>query len=595
MAETIISQLDRAFANPLETNRQVNFISDRDAISALKRWEGMQVYVKSELTTYELRGGILNEHWTDISGIDSANYLPTGGYAGTAQDIVDSIELTTSGIEIISVTHIINLDYYVVANPYKINSEYYSASPTTVTLTTGDATDARIDVIYADINGVIGVLEGTPAPSPIKPIVDPNTQRELTFRTVPALATVDPMVTNELVFDENVGTVGGEFDVDGWNLTALDFNNTAVAFSGSKSIYFDGVDPYFNVDFKNDVNIAVSGLSSFYFRVYVTEVLDRNASFFFHCLDTSFVATGSSRTVKDGLFGFDRNVLNTWQLISIPIAFFNLPVAEIKGIRFMVSSIKKPKMYIDTMAFQFNVAQPAPLVNPLRFTQLTDTPNTYTGQAGKVATVNATETGLEFNTPIGTGDMLKSIYDPTNINSDAFATDNFKNATVAKTTPIDADNLTLWDSVSSSFKKVTWANIKATLKTYFDTLYATVAMAKTEYMLYACSDEITDLVLGDAISIRMPYAMTLSEVRISLNEAPTITKFIADVKEGGVSIFSTLPSIDTTELTSVTASVPAVISDTALADNALLVVSVTQLGSGDIGKGFKILFIGQRS
>jgi len=40
-----------------------------------------------------------------------------------------------------------------------------------------------------------------------------------------------------------------------------------------------------------------------------------------------------------------------------------------------------------------------------------------------------------------------------------------------KTTPIDADNITLWDSISSSFKKVTWANIKATLKTYFDGLY----------------------------------------------------------------------------------------------------------------------------
>src|SRR3972149_5085249 len=132
MAETIISQLDRAFANPLETNRQVNFISDRDAISALTRWEGMQVYVKSELTTFELRGGILNEHWIDISGVDSANYTPTGGYTGTAQDIVDSIETVTSGIEIISITHIANLDYYVIADPYKINSEYYSAAPTTV-------------------------------------------------------------------------------------------------------------------------------------------------------------------------------------------------------------------------------------------------------------------------------------------------------------------------------------------------------------------------------------------------------------------------------------------------------------------------------
>jgi len=42
----------------------------------------------------------------------------------------------------------------------------------------------------------------------------------------------------------------------------------------------------------------------------------------------------------------------------------------------------------------------------------------------------------------------------------------------AKTTPVDADTVPLIDSEASNvLKKVTWANIKATLKTYFDTVY----------------------------------------------------------------------------------------------------------------------------
>ncbi len=42
----------------------------------------------------------------------------------------------------------------------------------------------------------------------------------------------------------------------------------------------------------------------------------------------------------------------------------------------------------------------------------------------------------------------------------------------AKTTPVDADTMPLIDSAASNvLKKVTWANIKATLKSYFDTLY----------------------------------------------------------------------------------------------------------------------------
>jgi uncharacterized protein (TIGR02145 family) len=46
--------------------------------------------------------------------------------------------------------------------------------------------------------------------------------------------------------------------------------------------------------------------------------------------------------------------------------------------------------------------------------------------------------------------------------------------TTEKPTPVDADEFGIWGSVSSALRKVTWANIKATLKTYFDTLYVSV-------------------------------------------------------------------------------------------------------------------------
>ncbi|MFA5636008.1 MAG: hypothetical protein WC977_08880, partial [Anaerovoracaceae bacterium] len=48
------------------------------------------------------------------------------------------------------------------------------------------------------------------------------------------------------------------------------------------------------------------------------------------------------------------------------------------------------------------------------------------------------------------------------------------NGATAKTTPVDTDSIGLSDSAAGNIlKKVTWANIKATLKSYFDAIYST--------------------------------------------------------------------------------------------------------------------------
>lgn len=56
--------------------------------------------------------------------------------------------------------------------------------------------------------------------------------------------------------------------------------------------------------------------------------------------------------------------------------------------------------------------------------------------------------------------------------------DNHTGPSAAKATPVDADNAVLLDSAASGIaKKLSWANIKATLKTYFDTLYQAVLVS----------------------------------------------------------------------------------------------------------------------
>lgn len=135
------------------------------------------------------------------------------------------------------------------------------------------------------------------------------------------------------------------------------------------------------------------------------------------------------------------------------------------------------------------------------------------------------------------------------------------------------------------------------MKTYIADFFKTtsnVDLAKIE-LAYACSDETSNLTVGNLISFRMPFGFILSEIRASVNDAPTVSSLIVDIKEGGVSIFSTLLSIDTTELTSVTATNPAVISDVNLSDDSLITISTTQIGSGNTGKGLKIVFKGKKA
>jgi hypothetical protein len=111
----------------------------------------------------------------------------------------------------------------------------------------------------------------------------------------------------------------------------------------------------------------------------------------------------------------------------------------------------------------------------------------------------------------------------------------------------------------------------------------------------AASDETTALTAGTAkVTFRMPHAMTLTAVRASLTTAQASGSiFTVDINEGGTSILSTKLTIDNTEKTSTTAATPAVISDTALADDAEITIDIDQIGNGT-ATGLKITLIGTR-
>lgn len=112
-------------------------------------------------------------------------------------------------------------------------------------------------------------------------------------------------------------------------------------------------------------------------------------------------------------------------------------------------------------------------------------------------------------------------------------------------------------------------------------------------IIIACSDETTALTTGTAkVTFRLPYAFTLTDVRASVNTAPTGALLQVDINEGGVSILSTKLTIDATEKTSATAAAPAVISDPFLATDAEITIDIDQVGSTVAGAGLKVTLVG---
>ena len=152
------------------------------------------------------------------------------------------------------------------------------------------------------------------------------------------------------------------------------------------------------------------------------------------------------------------------------------------------------------------------------FTGLTDTPSSYSGEGGKIPSVNSGETALEF------------------------------------------------------------IDIPAEIQV-------------------AISDETTALTTGTAkVTFRMPYAMTVTEVRASLTGAgSTSGTTTIDINDGGTTILSTKLTIDQGEKTSETAATPPVISDSALADDAEITVDIDAVTGGADETGGKILIKGTRA
>lgn len=132
-----------------------------------------------------------------------------------------------------------------------------------------------------------------------------------------------------------------------------------------------------------------------------------------------------------------------------------------------------------------------------------------------------------------------------------------------------------------------------------------IPVSKTENFTIACSDRSTAITIGtNKMSFRNVGARKLTTLRASLDTAGTGTATAIDINVNGISILSTVLSIDATEETSVTAQTPFVFKTSShsgwsgspnyqIDDNAKVSIDFDAVGTG--AKGLDVAFLTVRA
>lgn len=149
------------------------------------------------------------------------------------------------------------------------------------------------------------------------------------------------------------------------------------------------------------------------------------------------------------------------------------------------------------------------------------------------------------------------------------------------------------NTITSGSGTLTMASAKTLTVNQTTTLDRQSSTGLPVEFLLAVGDETTAITTGtNKVTFRAPYAFTITEVRATLTTVSSSGTPTVDINEAGTTILSTKLTIDASEKTSTTAAVAAVISDTAIADDAEITIDIDVAGTG--AAGLKVLIKGYR-
>jgi hypothetical protein len=260
-----------------------------------------------------------------------------------------------------SVSYVSGLTFSVSPLEYLINGQIYTISEeTTVTLASGDSTFDRIDVIYADISGNTGVLQGVPSANPEKVLVDGDTEVEVTFVLVRANSTTAD-VSTLVIYNENSGPPSEwTFGSGGVQPTRIIGNFTGVTYSGGTSIIVSGVTGAYTTFFRLTglTELNTNNYSTLQFAIRNLSANTTTSLIRFRFLTTGGTQNGSVVTMNGAgtanVVQYSPTNVSTWQLISIPLWRFYLTNTNVQVLEVSFSpqgTGAQSRYYFDLLEF----------------------------------------------------------------------------------------------------------------------------------------------------------------------------------------------------------------------------------------------------
>lgn len=210
---------------------------------------------------------------------------------------------------------------------YIISGIPFNTTATQATLATGDPANSRFDAIVADENSNVIVVQGTPGVTPSTPVIGID-QVLVQYILVGANATT-PTITTENVYLESTNGWVNKGKLNNPTNTTVDFAATSpVPFQGSECVDINSGRYSSNrgIFFSTNSPVSRQDYAVLSIRVYLTEDL------------TNIPGIGARRLIVRGYgdntgtgtpgnyigyryldqHGLDYNLLNTWQLVTIP-------------------------------------------------------------------------------------------------------------------------------------------------------------------------------------------------------------------------------------------------------------------------------------